>query len=178
MNHLGHADHISSRHINVAASSAEGDASFEMRRRVRAIFWAGTICGVMDITAAFVTWGVQGVSPLRLLQAIASGLLGMESYRGGWQTGLLGGICHFFIAYSAAAVFYVASRRLKFLTERVILYGAMYGVFVYAFMNWIVIPLSRLHPLPFSFVRMTIAVLTHIVCVGLPIALSVKHFSK
>jgi hypothetical protein len=147
-------------------------------RPLQAIFWAGTACGLLDITAAFITWGVQGVSPSRLLQAIASGWLGAEAFQGGWQASLLGAFFHFFIAFSAATVFYVASRTMRFLTQHAILSGVAYGVAVYLVMNFVVIPLSCLHAAPFSPARALLAIATHMVCVGLPIALVVKRFSK
>ncbi len=47
------------------------------------IMRAGLTCGVMDITAAVVVYGlVYGVRPIQLLQGIASGLLGQQAYRG------------------------------------------------------------------------------------------------
>jgi uncharacterized membrane protein YagU involved in acid resistance len=146
-------------------------------RALPAIFWAGLACGLLDITAAFVNWGLQGVSAARLLQAIASGLLGPRSFRGGWPTALLGAICHFFIAFSASTVFYLASRRLKFLTRNAIPSGTVYGVAVYLVMYWMVMPLSRLQPMPFSLPRTMLAIVTHIVCVGLPISLVVRRYS-
>ena len=80
----------------------------------RAIFWAGLACGVLDLIAAIVTWAPKGVRPPRLLQGIASGLLGAKAFGGGWRTAALGAACHFFIAFSAAAVFYALSRKLSF----------------------------------------------------------------
>ena len=52
-------------------------------RALPAIFWAGLAAGVMDITAAFVTWWPQGVTPARILKGIAGGLLGPQAYTGG-----------------------------------------------------------------------------------------------
>jgi uncharacterized membrane protein YagU involved in acid resistance len=143
-----------------------------------AVFWAGLACGVLDITSAFINWGLQGVPPSRLLQGIASGLLGTEAFHGGWQTVLLGACCHFFIAFSAAAVFYAASRKLKFMTQHAIYSGIAYGVAVYLVMYWIVMPLSRLHQAPLTLTRSVVAIVTHMVCVGLPISLMVRKFSK
>lgn len=131
----------------------------------------------MDITAAFVTWGIKGISPVRILQGIASGLLGPRSFDGGWATAALGAVCHFFIAFSAATVFYVASRRLSFLTERPVLSGVLYGVAVYVVMYWIVKPLSLVRPSPFSWSVTVVAILTHMVCVGLPISLVVHRYA-
>jgi hypothetical protein len=141
------------------------------------IFRAGLACGVLDITAAFLTWLPRGVSPYRLLQAIASGLLGVKAFHGGWSTAILGVALHFFIAFSVATVSYVASRKLKFMTEHAILSGFAFGIAVYVVMNWIVLPLSRIQPMPFSLSRTTIAVVTHMFCVGLPISLIIRRYT-
>ena len=83
-----------------------------------AIFWGGLACGVFDITQAMIAFRLQaGVTPVRVLQSVASGLLGKSSFQGGTKTAILGAFLHFFIAFSWAAIFYVASRRLTFLLE-------------------------------------------------------------
>jgi len=143
-----------------------------------AIFWAGLVSGGLDITAAFVTWAPQGVAPIRILQGIASGLLGMKAFAGGWKTAALGAVCHFFIAFSAAAVFYMASRKLTFMTRRPIPSGILYGIAVYLVMYWIVMPLSNFHKRPFSWSATVIAIITHMICVGTPISLVVSRYSR
>lgn len=152
-------------------------ASQELSRAFPAIFWAGLICGVLDLTAAFLTWAVKSVKPAVVLQGIATGLLGPKSFSGGWQTAALGAICHFFIAFSAAAVFYTASRQLTFMTRHAVYAGILYGVAVYLVMYWIVMPLSQVQHRPFSWPTTAIAIVTHMVCVGTPIALVVRHYS-
>jgi hypothetical protein len=147
-------------------------------RTLQAILSAGLLCGTLDITAAFVTWVPRGVTPARLLQGIASGLLGEQSFRGGNGTATLGLVFHFLIALSAAAAFYAASRKLRVLIRRPILSGVLYGVAVYVVMYWIVLPLSRFHGNPFSVSAAAVAIVTHILCVGLPIALVVRRYSR
>jgi hypothetical protein len=142
------------------------------------IFSAGIGAGVLDITAAFVTWAPRGIRPAQLLRGIASGLLGPKSFDGGWQTALLGTVLHFVIAFSAAGVFYGASRKLLFLRRRPILSGILYGIAVYVFMYWVVMPLSAYHKPPLSISATIIAIMTHIVCVGLPISLIVDRYSS
>ena len=142
------------------------------------IFWAGLTCGVMDITAAFVTWWPKGILPSRILKGIASGLLGPDAYKGDWPTAALGLGLHFFIAFSAATVFYLASRKLRYLTHHPVISGALYGVGVYLVMYRIVMPLSRYRHRPFTLSSTTIAIVTHIICVGLPISLIIAHFSR
>ena len=57
--------------------------------RIRAILWAGLIAGTLDITDALVFYGLRGVPPVRLLQNIASGLLGRDAFQGGVGTAAL-----------------------------------------------------------------------------------------
>ncbi len=147
-------------------------------RPFQAILTGGLICGVLDITAAFIVYGYFGLKPLRLLQGIASGLLGRQSYSGGAATALLGLLCHFVIAFGAAAIFVAASRVMPFLIRRAILAGALYGMIVYFFMNRVVVQLSRAAHNPFSLKFMIIGVIVHIFCVGLPIALATRHFAN
>ncbi len=150
---------------------------------ITTIFAAGFLCGAMDITAAFITWVPQGVPASVILKGIASGWLGIQAFRGGFACAALGLGIHFLIAIIAAAIFYAASRKLRWLVHRPYLSGVLYGLAVYLVMYWIVLPLSRYQRGAFSVVRAVVAILTHIACVGLPIALvvhrnSVKRLSR
>ena len=142
-----------------------------------AILWGGLACGVLDITAALVVYGYFGAKPVRLLQGIAGGLLGPRTFDGGLATGLLGLVCHFVIAFSAATVYVVASRRVPFLVQHAVASGGLYGVGVYFFMNRIVVPLSLAAKYPFSLKMMCIGVVIHVFCVGLPISIATRRYS-
>ena len=128
----------------------------------------------MDITAAFITWAPRGVTPLQILQGIASALLGPHSFEGGPTTGALGAVIHF-IAFWAAAVFYAASRKLPLLILRPILSGIVYGVAVYVVMYWIVLPLAHFQGAQRNLFNSIVAIVTHIICVGLPISIVVSR---
>src|SRR5215813_9890404 len=82
----------------------------------RAIVTAGLVVGVLDISSAFVLWWQRGVGARRGLQGIAAGLLGASSYDGGLLTAGLGLALHFFVAIVVVSVFYLASRKIEFLT--------------------------------------------------------------
>ncbi|HET7108655.1 MAG TPA: hypothetical protein VFI38_17710 [Candidatus Acidoferrum sp.] len=144
----------------------------------RAIAMAGLTCGVMDITAALVVYGSMGAKPLRLLQGIAAGVLGPRSFQGGVDTAALGLALQFVIAFGAATVYFAASRGMPVLLEKAALFGPLYGIAVYFFMNRIVVPLSGATKFPFSVKMMLIGVVIHIFCVGLPIALSLRRFAR
>lgn len=143
----------------------------------RAILWGGLTAGVLDLTAALVQSGLRGRSPVSLLQSIASGLLGADSFQGGAATAALGAALHFVIAFVAAAVYVAASRKLKWLVRRPVVCGLLYGVAVYLVMTFVVVPLSAA---PFKLGASPGALATglaiHMLCVGLPIALVARRF--
>ena len=141
----------------------------------RTILTAGLLAGTLDITAACTqSWLMRGVMPSRVFQSVASGALGPDAFTGGWQTAALGLLFHFFIATTAATVFYLASRKIGMLTKQWIPSGVLYGIAVYTTMYWIVVPLSKARPFNPVPQLILIAVLIHIFCVGLPIAWVVR----
>jgi hypothetical protein len=144
----------------------------------KAISVAGLSCGVMDISAALVVYGLMGSKPLRLLQGIAGGILGPRTYSGGISTALLGLAFHFVIAFGAATIFFLASRVMPFLLNHAVLSGVFYGIAVYFFMNRVVVQLSAATKFPFSIKMMLIGVIIHIFCVGIPISLNIRRYAR
>jgi len=145
---------------------------------VPAILWGGGLAGFLDLMWAFFLYG-RRAGPVRVLQSIASGLLGADAYKGGAGSAALGFLLHFVIACGAAAVYYAASRRLGFLVRRPMICGLLYGILVYLFMNFVVLPLSAF-PAKLSYPPrvLLVGILGHMVFVGLPIALAVRRFSR
>ena len=110
---------------------------------------------------------------------IAAGLLGRQALHGGIGTYALGVLLHFFIALSAATVYYLVSRRLVFLIEEPLICGLFYGAAVQEMMNLIVLPLSALHATgPYKLQDLIVGLLVHMIVIGLPISFSVRRFSK
>lgn len=146
----------------------------------RAIGWSGLIAGTLDIMDAIVFYGQRGVKPIRILQSISAGILGSAAYRGGWPTALLGLALHFVIALGAAATYYLASRVFRVLRERPVICGLIYGVLVYLFMNYVVLPLSAVpkNPQPRSWPVLINGVGAIMFLVGLPIALTTRRLGK
>lgn len=146
---------------------------------LRAIGLGGLLAGVLDLAAACVNAGLSGVTPVRVFQAIASGLLGAESYKGGAATAVLGVFLHFIIAFVAAIVYYIVSRRIRFLTGYAVISGVIYGILVYWFMQLVVLPLSAFPGKnSFDLKSVITGLIIHILFVGLPIALVIRRFSK
>ena len=138
---------------------------------------AGLIAGILDITSAFVIAGIKGTGSIRMLQGIASGLLGQRSFEGEMATAGLGLAIHFLIAFTAAVVFYAASRKFSSLTQHAVVSGLLYGIAVYIFMYWMVVQLAFPNA-RHSMSRDVTAVIIHIVLIGLPISLVVRRLSN
>lgn len=144
----------------------------------KAILVGGLIAGALDITYAFILWWLRArVTPMQILQSVATGLLGKASYDGGAGTAILGAFLHFFNALVIAAIFVGASRIWPVLARRATLFGPLYGIGVYLVMNYVVLPLSAFPPRtkpPAPVVWIT-GVLAHMFLIGLPIALAAKR---
>lgn len=146
----------------------------------QAILRGGVTAGVLDLTAACVVGYLRrGTPPIRIMQSISSGLLGTEAYEGGLPTAALGVVLHFFIATVATAVFFAASRKLPFLVRQAFVWGSLYGIAVYFFMNQVVLPLSAFpHEVTYTPVSLAIGLTVHVLCVGLPISLTTRRYSR
>jgi hypothetical protein len=162
-------------------------SSVSLRPGGRALVAAWLICGVLDINAAFLNaWLQSGRSPGWVLQAVASALLGRDAFAGGWATGALGLGLHFFVAFNAAAVFWLLSRKFPLLLRHAVPAGLLHGAVVYGFMNGVTLPFASwfrslylhtpvvLAPAKIGWAQFGI----HLACVGLAIALAVKYFSR
>jgi hypothetical protein len=143
------------------------------RNALLAIGVGGAIAGAIDLLQACILFGWD--IPL----AIAGGLLGKQAFEGGANTYVLGVFLHFFIAFSAASVYYLASRRWSFMTEYPLVCGLLFGGAVQEVMNLVVLPLSALHARgPYTLHDLILGLVVHMVVIGLPISFSVRRFAK
>jgi hypothetical protein len=144
-------------------------------RAARAALWGGLVGGGLDITYAFVGYGLIGVTPVQILHSIASGWLGKASYQGGLPTAALGLVSHLFITVVAATLYVLASQRIEVLTRRPLVCGALFGLCIFVVMNYVVVPLSAAvvgGPKGIFFVS---GLLVHMFLIGVPIALFARH---
>lgn len=147
-----------------------------MRAAVRIIAITGLIVGAMDITSAFILAISRGSTATRLLQFVASGLIGPKAFEGGLATAVLGLGLHFVIAFSLVAVFYAVSQRFAFIPRHSVLSGLFYGLIVFGVTNLIVLPLSAAKP-RHSLTGDLIQIGIHMFVIGLPTALLIRRLS-
>jgi hypothetical protein len=153
------------------ADSASGPLG--KRNALLAIGVGGLVAGTLDLLQACILFGWD--IPL----AIAAGLLGQQAFQGGAGTYILGVLLHFFIALSAATLYYAASRRLVFLREHPLVCGLFFGGAVEQVMNLVVLPLSALHARgPYKLHDLILGLVVHMVVIGLPISFSVRRFAR
>jgi hypothetical protein len=149
------------------------------KRPVMGIIMGGLTAAILDIIYAMILTARAGHGALAAMQGVASGLIGGAAFQGGLQTAALGLFLHCMILIAAAAVYYAASLRLPVLRSRAIACGLLFGVLVYLFMNFIVLPLSAI---PFTITytpwKLLQGFISHGILVGLPIALTIRKFSK
>ena len=144
-----------------------------------AILWIGLLAGTLDITDSLIFNQLRGITPKMVFQYIASGLIGMKSFRAGSASVALGVALHYAIALTWTTVFYAASRMLAILSRRPVICGLLYGCVVYLFMNLIVLPLSAV---PHVRNAMTLAsringVLAVVLLIGLTISLLMNRYA-
>ena len=143
------------------------------RNGLKAILAGGLLAGTLDLTQALVLFG------RRVPLVISAGLLGRQALHGGAGTYALGVLLHFFIACSAAAIYYAASRKWLFLREHPVVCGLFYGMAVELVMSYVVLPLSALQSRgPYELKDVLLGLVVHMVVVGLPISLSIRRFAR
>src|SRR2546423_8166384 len=142
------------------------------------IFWAGLIAGMLDITQAFIGFSLAGSTPFKILQRIASGIFGPRSREMGWTSAAIGLLIHITVAFTAATVYYVASRKLRVFLEHPVICGLFYGELVFLFIYFVVMPLSAIGTPHFNIATYITGPIGHPLLVGLPIALCVRRFSS
>jgi uncharacterized membrane protein YagU involved in acid resistance len=142
------------------------------------IFWGGLVAGLLDATDGVIAFGIKGMNPIQVLQYIASGALGDAAFKGGLVTAVFGLGFHFLIAFTVAAIYYGASRKIPGLTQSPVLWGLAYGVAVYLVMTYGVLPLSAIAKSPFSLPLFLNGIIGHAVFVGLPIAFYSRRASR
>jgi len=138
---------------------------------MKTLIAGGLAVGALDFLDAVVFFGVRsGATPIRIGQSIAAGVQGRAAFSGGIGSAALGVLLHFCIAFSIVFVYYLASRQLPLLAQHVIVCGALYGIGVYFFMNYVVIPLSATTRGAFVWPVFVNGILIHILGIGIPAA--------
>ena len=141
---------------------------------VRTILLATLVAGTLDILSAFLFGGIDGASPGIILRYVASGPFGDALRQGGTGAALLGLAVHFGLMAIMVSIYALGATRIDWALRHPIPAGLGYGALIYFVMYWLVVPTRfpsatpKLDPW-----HLGNALFSHLICVGLPIALIV-----
>jgi uncharacterized membrane protein YagU involved in acid resistance len=135
------------------------------------VFYGGLAAATLDIVNAIAFWQLYSETPaMRILQAIAAGLLGKAAFEGGAGTAALGLALHYLIAFGMAFVYWLSAARIPALLRHPVAAGLVYGAVTWVAMNYVIVPLSRAAPPPFIPAWLADGILAHLLLVGLLLA--------
>ncbi|HEY1149541.1 MAG TPA: hypothetical protein VGF27_13260 [Pseudoduganella sp.] len=142
----------------------------------QAILIGGTLAGLLDITFAISFAMYNGLTAERLLQVVASGLVGKAAFSGGFATAALGLACHFVLSLVWMTVFLLTARQAPSLAACPLVAAAGYGVLVFLLMRLVVLPLSAFpNPVTFKPLATTLDLLSHMFLFALPIVWATRR---
>jgi hypothetical protein len=149
-----------------------------MRPLYKRLLITGLIAGTLDILSAYVSIFIKtGHISRRMFQYIAGGALGLKnSLDGGPPIILLGIFFHYFIAFSFTLFFFFLYRKNRVFGLNKYLAALLYGYFIWAVMNLIVLPLSALPPGTITIGNALKDGCILAVMIGLPSALSASAY--
>ena len=141
-----------------------------------AVLLGGAIAGALDIIFAISFAVYNGATPVRLLQTVASGLLGTAAFAGGVPVAVLGLALHFGMSILWAGAFFLLAKLVPALTLRPLVSGIVFGVLVFLAMRLVVLPLSAFpYPISFKPLATTLDLLSHMLLFGVPIAWAIHR---
>lgn len=143
----------------------------------KAILKTTLIAGTLDISAAFIqNYFVNDVIPSRVLQYIASGILGNAAYSGGMGTMAIGLLAHYMIAFSCTACFFWVYPKWRVFKQSILFNSVLIALIAWVITTQIIVPLSKIKQGGFDISKAFTEVIILIICIGLPIAWFAKKY--
>lgn len=156
------------------------DQIYHMKLPFRAILFAWIIAGTADALAAVVVyaWILNKTTALQIFQGIASGIPGIDAFNGGTGIAILGLLLHYFIAFCWTLFYFLLYRRFKLLQKNIIVSAIVYGLFVWLFMNIIVLPVTFGRPPVLTMNNIFIGSIILMFAIGLPVSIIADHYFR
>lgn len=142
------------------------------------VLWVGFLVGLFDLTAAFIQTKIMfpARNPLGVLRYIASAVFGKETANSDSSMLFFGALFHFVIAYGFTTLFFLIYPHVRLLSKNRLLTGLFYGLAIWAVMNLIVVPQTRIGARPSVLKNAAIAAGILIVAMGIPLSFFAYNF--
>ena len=141
--------------------------------QVRPIIIAGlviAIVGGLDQTVFAVL--TQHITVVAFFQYIASALLGLAAFAGGYTTAVQGLLIHLVVSFAVAGVFILAASKIAFLRRTVFVSALVYGAAV-GIISGLVLPFTAAPKLPVTTLSVVHVLVADASTIGLPLAFTV-----
>ncbi|HEY0059285.1 MAG TPA: hypothetical protein VGB56_09120, partial [Flavisolibacter sp.] len=112
---------------------------------LKAILGASLVGGTLDLIGAFAIYGriMDDMPPVRLLQSLASVLIGGAAFKGGEITASMGLVLHYSLVFGFAVLYFMWFPFIPFFRRRKIGGGLLYGLFIWIMTSTAALPVSH-----------------------------------
>jgi hypothetical protein len=145
---------------------------------LKTILFTWLIAGTFDLSMAIIVWAVvlRKVSATNIILGISSAAFGQDAFVGGSKMIFLGILFHYFIVLSFTLLYFFTFPYIGLMQKQKVISGILYGIFAWAFMKYIVLPLSLIQQSPFKWSSALISTAILMLCIGLPISIIVHRY--
>lgn len=150
------------------------------RSAVTTIIRAGLLAGTLDILSAFTYYYIKTEkNPLNVLNYVSKVALGETTFSSNGLQQASGLLVHFTIAFGWTILFFILYPRLRFLQLNKFITAVVYGIFVWAMMNVVILPLWNNKPFAYKGESTIVNCLILMVAIGMPLSLMAsRYYSK
>lgn len=141
------------------------------------VLLATLLVGTLDLGAAFLLAYVRsGTGPEIVCRYIASGILGESAFSTTTKAVVYGVLLHYLIAFLFTAFMFVKYPYTTKVFSNKWVIGIIYGFFIWAVMNFLVLPFSNIPARSSTFLNHLVSLSVLIVCIGIPLSLIANRY--
>lgn len=141
------------------------------------IFQAGLLAGTIDILSAFLYYYVKsGKNPLNVLNYVSKVALGPNAFTSTGLQQVSGLLVHFAIAFGWTILFFILYTRIKWLQVNKFVTAIVFGSFVWAMMNVVMLPQWNNKAFEFKGETTIVNWLILIVAIGMPLSFIASRY--
>jgi hypothetical protein len=141
------------------------------------ILKAWLLAGTLDATAAITYYTIKGNrQPGKIFQYIASSVFGKDALTGGNTMVFFGVLFHYMIALAFTLFFFFIYPKINFLAKNKFVIAVLYGGFVWAIMNLLVVPNTLINKYPTRPEGIIVNLIILILMIGLPLSFIIGNY--